>query len=207
VSKWPLALSLLAGTAAVAASLARLRGVRHSSAMDPRWLARELRRLDARGVRELVARLPNESAERELLEAVLDAPGPVVAAALREHGHAIRHALGARGLVPRGAGRAALAAGTAIGIVTLVRGLPAAAPDIPGAMGAFLVGLAAAGAAAQIGRQAERDAEARREAWAVVHGVLQTRFAPPSAAIPTPSDGPSGSREGRLGGGSPLATR
>lgn len=148
-------------------STERLRRVLRSTSVDPATLLAKLKPISRENVELIKEELPEGSAERALLEGVLDAPS-------REHGVAelneqssdIAGALASFGDVPRSAMRISLAAGAFLALLRLARSMaePGGAAW-SAALGAVAAGAIGAGVSAELGRRADRIAKQRRESW------------------------------------------
>lgn len=169
------------------------------------WSAQRLtqaRRFDRDGAPELLQALGHGGRERadrvaaehreqwaavSALVDVLDAPSHEYGVAMiNEHLADVRRELDANAEVPRAAARIAAAAGTALSVFEIARGLPRGGLVLAWVVAPFALGLAAALVCSQLGRAAERHVSHHREAWKGLRSTL-ARFLPAEA----PDDGSS----------------
>jgi hypothetical protein len=148
------------------------------------WSAQRLaqaRRFDRDGAPELLQALGHGGRERagrvaaehreqwaavSALVEVLDAPSHDYGVAMiNEQLADVRRELDANAEVPRAAARIAAAAGTALSVLGIARGLPGGGLMLGWVAAPFLLGLTGALACAQLGRAAERHVVHHREAW------------------------------------------
>lgn len=164
------------------------------------WSAQRLRaarRFDRDGAPELLSalghggrdraeRVASEHAEEwatvSALREVLDAPTHEYGVALiNEQLSDVERDLDIGAELPRASARIALAAGTALCVLEIARGLPHGGLVLAWVAAPFLIGAVAALACAQIGRTAERHVARHREAWKGLRATF-TRLLPPQEA-------------------------
>ena len=181
-------LTLLALTVGVLCLAAAVRRWRSLLRMGPR-------RLEPLGgaalatrpeVARAAARLLGEHAAEELLHDVLDAPSRRHAVAeLNEHLSEAARSIDLGAEVPRSAARVALATGTLLGVIELVRTLPGGGVSVGWALGAFGCGAASALATQYTGRLADCRARQLRDAWNALAAAITRLLPPPPSGEPS----------------------
>lgn len=158
---------------------------------------RAARRFDRDGAPELLSALGHggrERAERvalqhaeewtsvSVLREVLDAPTHAYGVALiNEQLGDVRRDLDMGAELPRASARIALAAGTALTVLEIARGLPHGGLVLAWVAAPFVIGLVTALACTQVGRTAERHVVRHRDAWNGLRTAF-TRYLPPEEA-------------------------